>query len=113
MLYQFSVFFKDSIVADVIVDTDNNHSEIKRYTSGPTQPFMCDRNDIPYIYEFLKSRCFDDARPDLPQILGFYGLTENNPYEWCKKTHGVCFNDFWSMRFPGENLTWKDVKVRG
>ena len=113
MIYNFSVLFKDEVVADVHMDTDKNESSIKRYQLSPKQPFMCDRQDIPYIFMFLESRCFDNGRPDLPDILEAHGMTENNPYEWNRKTHGVMYNNFWWLRFPGEHLQWDDVKVRG
>lgn len=112
MNYNFSVLFKDELVAKIIIDTLKHKTSIKRYVLGPKQPFMCDRQDIHYIYGFLKSRCFEDSRPDLNKILSAHGLKENDPYKWCRKTHGVSYNDFWWIRFPGENLTWDDVKVR-
>ena len=112
MTYDFSVLFKNEIVADVHINTDSNETAIKRYVSGPKQPFMCSRNDINYIYSFLESRCFENGRPDLHKILSAHGLKDNNPYLWCKKTHGVMFNDFWWIRFPNEPLTWEDVNVR-
>lgn len=40
------------------------------------------------------------------------GLTHNNPWEWVKLTHGVTYEDLFWVRFPGETLTWKDVRVR-
>ena len=54
MTYDFSVLFKNEIVADVHINTDSNETAIKRYVSGPKQPFMCSRNDINYIYSFLE-----------------------------------------------------------
>ena len=112
MIYDFSVYFKDELVSDVHIDTEKNETSIKRYVLGPKQPFMCDRQDIYYIYDFLESRCFENGRPDLPKILAAHGLTENNPYEWCRKTHGVMYNDFWWIKFPVETIKWDDVKVR-
>ena len=46
MVYDFSVLFKDELVADVHINTEKNESSIKRYLLGPKQPFMCDRQDI-------------------------------------------------------------------
>ena len=112
MIYDFSVYDKDDLLADVHMDTDRNESSIKRYVLDARQPFMAPREDIPYIYDFLESRCFENSRPDLPKILAAHGMTENNPYEWCRKGHGVMYNDYLWLKFPGESLTWKDVKVR-
>ena len=39
-------------------------------------------------------------------------LSEYNPYEIVKHTHGVSYNDFIWFRFLGEKLTSKDVLVR-
>ena len=50
MVYDFSVLFKDELVADVHINTEKNESSIKRYHLGPKQPFMCDRQDIFYIF---------------------------------------------------------------
>ena len=50
MVYDFSVLFKDELVADVHINTEKNESSIKRYLLGPKQPFMCDRQDIFYIF---------------------------------------------------------------
>lgn len=112
MIYDFEVLFKNEIVADVHIDTEQNESSIKRYQLGPKQPFMCQRQDIPYIYMFLESRCFENGRPDFPKILAAHGMTDNEPCEWNRKTHGVMYNDYWWLRFPDENITWDDVKVR-
>ena len=50
MVYDFSVLFKDELVSDVHINTEKNESSIKRYLLGPKQPFMCDRQDIFYIF---------------------------------------------------------------
>lgn len=113
MKYDFSVMYKDELVADVKLDTmDADSTSIKRYILGPKQPFMCNREDVPYIYDFLESRCFENGRVDLPEILKAHNMTENNPYIWCRKTHGVKYSDYWWIKFPGEELEWKDVSVR-
>lgn len=112
MVYDFSVFFEDELVADVKMDTDKNKSSIKRYVMGPKQPFMCDRQDIPYIYDFLLSRCYENGRADLQEILAAHGLTDNDPYAWNRITHGANYSDFWWIRFSSEKFTWKDVKIR-
>ncbi len=52
------------------------------------------------------------GRPDIYEILEQLRLREYNPYEIVKKTHGVSWNDYILFRFPGGNLTSKDVLVR-
>ena len=46
----------------------------------------------------------EKERPDIMEILKNIGLSEYNPYEIVKHTHGVSYNDFIWFRFPGEKL---------
>ena len=62
--------------------------------------------------KILEMRCFEKERGDIWEILEHLGLEEYNPQEMVKKTHGVSYNDYIWFRFPGENLTAKDVLVR-
>lgn len=113
MIYDFEAYFLDEKAAQVHMDTDKREVSVKRYVHGPKQPFHADLETVDYIHSFLKSRCFDDSRPDLPEILALYGMTSNNPYEWNKKTHGVKHKDFWWLKFPGEkDIKWADMNPR-
>lgn len=40
------------------------------------------------------------------------GLSENNPWKWCRISHGVTYEDFFWIRFEDEDIQWKDVRVR-
>ena len=62
--------------------------------------------------KIFEMRCWEKGRPDIMGILKNIGLSEYNPYEIVKHTHGVSYNDFIWFRFPGEKLTSKDVLVR-
>jgi len=62
--------------------------------------------------KIMEMRCWEKGRPDINEILNHLGLSEYNPYEIVRKTHGVSYNDFIWFRFPGEKLTSKDVLVR-
>lgn len=64
------------------------------------------------LNKILELRCWDRGRADINEILAHLGLKDYNPYEIVKKTHGVSWNDYIWFRFPGENLTSKDVLVR-
>ena len=116
-MYNFSVLWKNEVVAEVSVTEDEKGFKtlnyIKRYTEDiAKQPFGGDRLDLPRVYEFLENRWFERARADVPEQLEYLGLTEYNPWEIVKKTHGVMFEDFIWIRFEGENITWEDVKIR-
>ena len=64
------------------------------------------------VYDFLKSRCYEDERADLKEILDQAGLKSNNPWKWARITHGVTYEDFFWIKFDGEILTWEEVKIR-
>lgn len=62
------------------------------------------------LYTFLKDRCYEDGRRDLPEILEAHGMTYNDPYIWCQKTHGVTYEDFLWVKVDDEKITWEEVK---
>lgn len=62
--------------------------------------------------EVLKMRCWDPGRPDIKELLAACGLTKYIPLDIVRKTHGVSYNDFLWIKFPGENLRAEDVLVR-
>lgn len=116
-MYNFSVLWKNEVVADVSITEEPDGFKtlnfIRRYTDDVgKQPFGGTRLDLPRVYEFLENRWFERGRPDVPWQLEGLGLTEYNPWEIVKKTHGVMFEDFIWVRFEGEKLVWEDVKIR-
>ena len=62
--------------------------------------------------EILRSRCIDEGRSDVGRVLKAMGLNEYNPLEIVRRTHGVSYNDYIWIRFPGEKLRAEDVMVR-
>ena len=109
--YSFEVFWKDQLSARVSVGKSRVH--VSRYIKHPIRQIFSDefitRNQL---NEVLKLRCFEEGRADCTAKLKALGLSEYNPLEIVKKTHGVSFNDYIWIRFPGERLTAKDVLVR-
>lgn len=103
------VYWKDEKTASVRLD--KRYAYITRYTNHPVkQIFYADKMTR---YEFggiLKDRCWDEHRPDLKILLEKLGLDEYNPYEICRRTHGKMAQDFIWFRFPGEILTYEEVK---
>ena len=108
----FTVMYKDEAVARV--EYSGGSPLIKKYTSLPAkQPFIGNYEPKRMVYDFLKSRCFDNGRADLGKILLAAGLSSNDPYEWCIKTHGVTYDDMFWIKYDGEVLTWTDMNPRG
>ena len=111
MDYNFTVLYKDIAVAYVCVSENHKNVTIEKLIpDGIMQPFGGSKLDLERVYNFLKSRCYEDERDDLKEILQKQGMTSNNPWEWNKKTHGVTWEDFFWIRFDGEGLNWEDVK---
>lgn len=106
---EYEIFFKDELVMEVSID--ENHFNVVRHTDNEFRlPFYLETREV--FNAFLKSRCYDDNRADLEDILANAGMTSNNPYEWIKASHGVKYDDFFWIREKGECVTYKDVKVR-
>ncbi|MCD8232711.1 MAG: hypothetical protein LUD14_13090 [Clostridiales bacterium] len=109
--YSFEVFWKDEITARVHVQ--GSRVKVSRFTDHPLKQLFASagmtRHQLNHIFEM---RCWDRNRADIQDILNGLGLSDYNPYEIVKRTHGVSYNDFIWFRFPGEQLTAKDVMVR-
>ena len=109
--YTFEVYHKNDISARVLVRKDKVH--VTRFIIHPVrQLFYSDNITRNQLNEIFRLRCFDENRPDAMDKLRYLGLTEYNPKEIVKKTHGVSYNDYLWFRFEGENLRAEDVLVR-
>ena len=109
--YSFEVYWKDELTAkvrvkgkDVYVSSYSNQPGKRLFPAGKLSRFQ--------LSEILKTRCWDEGRPDIKELLRVRGIEEYNPLAIVRKTHGVSWNDFIWIRFPGEKLTAKDVLVR-
>ena len=109
--FSFEVYWKDEIMARVYVKKKN--VIVSRFSDNPGRQLFAEKKMTRYqLGKILELRCFEKGRPDIDEILNHLGLKEYNPYEIVRKTHGVSHNDFIWFRFPGENITSKDVLVR-
>ncbi len=110
--YSFDVYWKDERTASVVISSDRKNVIYKRYTDIiPTVPFLFDNPSVEQVYEFLESRCMDRHRTQLEEYLNDLGLSEYNPYEIVRITHGIMWEDFMWLKFPNENINWKEVKL--
>lgn len=109
--FSFEVYWKDDITARVYVKGKN--VTVSRFTDNPGKQLFAEKKMTRYqLGKIFEMRCWEKERADINEILGNLGLKEYNPYEIVRKTHGVSYNDYIWFRFPGEELSSKDVLVR-
>lgn len=112
-MYNFTVMCEDVPVANVWVSDDHKKVRIEKLIEDSLmQPFGGTDVSLVRVYGFLKSRCYEDGRADLKEILAQAHLESNDPWKWNKITHGVMWEDQIWMRFEGETLCWEDVRWR-
>ena len=105
----FLLMWQDEVISSVSVGEKTVH--INRFVLHPVKQIFY-KDDITRFEfgEILKSRCWDESRPDMNDLLSLIGLNEFNPYEICKKTHGKMVQDDTWFKFEGETLTYKMLK---
>ncbi len=109
----YHIMFRDTPVIDIVTDDMQRVVKYEKFVPDkPPQAFWGDNINAKRLYDFLKGRCYEDSRPDLKEILAAHGLETNDPYRWCRKTHGVTYEDFYWIRYDDEDLTWEEVKIR-
>ena len=102
-------YWRDEKTATVRLD--KTYAYITRYTNHPVkQIFYADKITRFEFGGILEDRCWDKNRPDIKKLLSLIGLNEYNPYEICKRTHGKMYQDSIWFRFPGEILTYEEIK---
>lgn len=112
--YKFYTYWKNEPTSEVTVSADRrNVSYIIYKREIPKVPYLFENPTVEQIYNFLETRCMPEGRTQLGEYLDDLGLAEYNPWEIVKITHGVMWEDFLWLKFPGEDITWEDVKVRG
>lgn len=109
--FTFEVYWKDEITARVYVK--KKEVIVSRFTDNPGKQLFAQKKMTRFqLGKIFEMRCWEKERADIMEILNHLGLSEYNPYEIVRRTHGVSYNDFIWFRFPGENITSKDVLVR-
>ena len=105
----FTLMWKDEPVADLMINGSN--VVLERYTTCPAkQLFYADIISLLELGDILKTRCWEEGRSDINNLLHMIGLEEYNPYAIVSKTHGLMAQDPIWLRFEGEKLTYKEVR---
>lgn len=111
--YIFDTYFMNQKTSHVEMDREKMTVVYQKFTDRiPEVPYLFDYPTFEQMYDFLESRCMPKGRECLPEYLKACGVEVYDPYEILKSTHGVMWEDFLWIKFPGEEITWEDVKVR-
>lgn len=98
----FEAFWGDELVSRVWI-VEKGHYKVDRISKSPIKQMFARENITEAeLCNVLKDRCWEEDRPDYPRILEVYGLTEFNPIELVKKTHGKSCNDPLYLKFADE-----------
>ncbi len=84
---------------------------LERYTTNPAkQLFYADRISLFELGEILTTRCWEENRSDIDELLHLIGLHTYDPYAIVRRTHGLMAQDPIWFRFEGERLTYREVR---
>ena len=106
---KISIFWKNEKTAEATIF--ENEVLIERFTLNPAKQIFAKEKISRFEFgEILQWRCWDQNRDNIEKYLFKLGLTDFNPYQICRKTHGVMYQDKIWFKFDGENISWEDVK---
>lgn len=109
--FSLEVYWKNERTAKVWSEGSNVY--VEAFTDSPVKRLFPNKTlTRKQEYECLKIRCWDPDRPDIRELLAVCGIKAYDLLEIVKKTHGVSWNDFLWIKFPGEDLKAEDVLVR-
>lgn len=110
--FEFDYMREDSVMTRVEV-TDLKDIVIENYTDNIAWRFfgVYEKPTIPMLYHFIEERCVPRTRVNINDLLKCMGLSEYNPYDIVRITHGVMVDDCYWLRFPEERgkLTYREL----
>lgn len=112
-LIEFEIMHRHKTMSSVKIDRLNNRVDYKIITDlGRFNPFMDANVTIDEVYQWIDDRCFPKERPNCDRILKLLGLDFYVPMEIVRVTHGLQFDDYYWVKFKGEDINWDDIKLR-
>lgn len=100
---------KDRLIAEIIIE--NNEIYFINYTDDVIEKPFGNMTTIGFkeFKRFLAFRCFPDGRWNLNELLPYIG----GIYDFLsiiRVTHGVLSDDYFWIRFKGQDIKWDDIK---
>ncbi len=106
--YEFDYMMKDFVVSHIVVYIDGSVS-IKNFTDNRFYlPFMYQGVTREDVEDLLRTRVFDEGRPDKREMLRKMGVPFYDPLMIVLRTRGVKLKDYFWVRFDKRD-TWYDV----
>lgn len=108
-------FLMGNELGSTVTLNDDFTIEVVNHTSNDlATAFGINNKVVTYemVQRLLEWRCFSREREDCKELLECIGLKTYNPLAILKHTHGVMVDDFYWIRFDGEDLTFKDVREK-
>ncbi len=100
----------NDVMTHMEVDLQTKKVELENYTDELLMTALGKRPpNIENLYWLFESRCISRERPDLKEFLEYYGLSQFDAYELCRKTHGRLTGDYFWLRFDNENVRFEDL----
>lgn len=114
VVLEFDYMMKDIVCTHVKV-LKGGIIQIKNYTDIPLERAFgkkVNRLSLHDIEELFEYRCFEKERVDCVSLLQSLGIKEYDCYAIVRKTHGIMSDDFFWIRFSGEDIKYDDIRVR-
>lgn len=98
-ILEFKWMYADEVKSHVWADRVNGKVIVDciDYDDRPIYNFQGKRPKTPEsIINKMRQRCFEEARPDVQELLEMIGLRQYSPLDICIKTKGqLCGDRFW------------------
>lgn len=103
----------NEVVAHVEVNCETKEVSCIELSEEIPLRFLDERpKTVESVLSKMRSRCFEESRPDKKELLESLGLTQYSPLDIVRKTHGHTNRDDLWFRFEGENLEYfSDINV--
>lgn len=115
-MQKFYYMDKNEIMTVVEYDYGKDIVKIKNFTNDIlSRAFGIEENPtIKDLEKLFERRCFPRERRDANELLKGLGVPFYNPYMIVLKTHGRMWDDYFWIKFEGEDLDYeRDIKLRG
>lgn len=112
---EFCIYFKDTPITDIKICKTYRKAdiEITNYTENSNLlTFITDKPKEKEIMTWLETRCFPRSRDNARQLLDDLGLPLYDTLDILKITHGLLFEDYYWIKFKGEEIDYDAIKIR-